>query len=127
MTSLPSPSAAAESVSPDAIAELRSLDETGPPLVLFELVQLFNESTPQLLSQACAALNDPTQLTLLAHTLKGSCSNFGAHRMEALCLELEQLGRDKRSASARDLVEALEQEYLKVRAALAEHCAALDR
>ncbi len=43
--------------------------------------------------------------------------------MEKLCLELEQLGRAKMTDGARELINAIEQEYFRVRAALAEHCA----
>lgn len=112
-----------QSVSPGAIAELRSLDEGGPPLIFAELVQLFTDSTPRLLSQARDASIKPAELALIAHSLKGSCSNFGAHAMEELCLELEQLGRAKTTDGARELIDAIEQEYFRVRAALAEHCA----
>ncbi len=106
------------------MAELRALDEGGPPVIFLELVDLFRESTPPLLSRACEALQDPTQLRLIAHTLKGSCANFGAHPMEALCLELEQLGRLGDTTGARKVIDAIEQEFFKVRAALAQYCAA---
>jgi HPt (histidine-containing phosphotransfer) domain-containing protein len=99
------------------------MDDGGPPIMLLELVQLFNDSTPQLLSQACESVNAPHRLALIAHNLKGSCSNFGASRMEKLCFELEQLGRADKSEGARELIDALEQEYFRVRASLAEHCA----
>ena len=115
-----------ESVSPSVIAELRSLDGGGPPLIFLELVQLFTDSTPQLLSQACDALSDATQLALIAHSLKGSCSNFGAHAMEKLCLELEEFSRAKKTDGARELINAIEEEYFRVRASLAEHCAGLN-
>ena len=99
------------------------MDEGGPPLIFRELVQLFAESTPQLLSDACQALQTPARLAAIAHTMKGSCSNFGAQTMEKLCLDLEQLGRARTSAGARDLINAIEQEYFRVRAALTHHCA----
>jgi HPt (histidine-containing phosphotransfer) domain-containing protein len=102
--------------------ELHQLDDGGPPTIFRELVVAFSESTPRLLSQACAALDNPTQLTIIAHTLKGSCANFGAHRMQALCLELEQLGQQRKSAGARDIINAIELEFFKVRKALALHC-----
>ena len=121
--SLSSPTPLPEAVSPIAMAELRSMDEGGPPLILRELVQLFADSTPQLLSQACGALHTPARLAAIAHNLKGSCSNFGAHAMEKLCLELEQLGRASTVEDARPLIDGIEQEYFRVRAALAEYCA----
>ena len=125
LSGVASPVAAAEPISAAALAELHQLDDGGPPEIFSELVALFTESTPQLLSQACNALGDPTQLTMIAHTIKGSCSNFGAHPMEALCMELEQLGRQGTSSGARELIDAIEQEFFNVRAALVNHCAGL--
>ena len=111
-----------ESISATGLASLRKLDRGSAPGVLTELTALFEESTPQLLSQACSSLDNPTQLAIIAHTIKGSCSFFGAHPMEALCRELEQLARQGTSHGALDLISAIEQEFLKVRAALATHC-----
>jgi HPt (histidine-containing phosphotransfer) domain-containing protein len=59
---------------------------------------------------------------MIAHTLKGSCSTFGAHPMEALCLQLEQLGRRGSSDGAREIIDAIEQEFFNVRAVLTKHC-----
>jgi len=114
--------APAESVSAAGLAMLRKLDKGGAPGILTELTDLFAQSTPKLLSQACNFLDNPTQLAIIAHTIKGSCSFFGAHPMEALCLELEQLGRRGKSDGARDIINAIELEFLKVRATLATHC-----
>lgn len=125
MSLLTSQPIADEPVDPSAIAALQSMDDGGPPLIFLELVQLFSESTPQLLSEACDALGDPLRLAMIAHSLKGSCSNFGAHAMEQLCLELEQLGRTRRTDGARELIDAIEQQYFQVRASLTEHCARL--
>ncbi|MFN2475384.1 MAG: Hpt domain-containing protein [Chthoniobacterales bacterium] len=126
MSSLLRPPDAFPAISSSAIAELRSMDEGSPPLIFLELVQLFRDSTPQLLSQACDALTAPAELALIAHSLKGSCSNFGAHIREKLCFELEQLARANKSDHTRELIGAIEQEYFRVRAALAEHCARVD-
>jgi PAS domain S-box-containing protein len=113
----------AESVSADGLAILRKLENGGAPGILAELTDLFAQSTPTLLSQACNFLDNPTQLAIIAHTIKGSCSFFGAHPMEALCLELEQLGRRGKIEGARDIINAIEVEFLKVRATLATLCA----
>jgi signal transduction histidine kinase/DNA-binding NarL/FixJ family response regulator len=115
--------APAESVSAVGLAMLRKLDKGGAPGILTELTDLFAQSTPKLLSQACNFLDNPTQLAIIAHTIKGSCSFFGAHPMEALCLELEQLGRQGTTHGARDIINAIELEFFKVRATLATHCA----
>jgi PAS domain S-box-containing protein len=111
-----------EAVSAVGLARLHKLEKRGAPGIFLELTQLFAQSTPQLLTQACNALDDPTQLTMIAHTLKGSCSTFGAHPMEALCLQLEQLGRRGSSDGAREIIDAIEQEFFNVRAVLENHC-----
>jgi CheY-like chemotaxis protein/HPt (histidine-containing phosphotransfer) domain-containing protein len=111
-----------EPVSAVGLARLHKLEKRGAPGIFLELTQLFAQSTPQLLTQACNALDDPTQLTMIAHTLKGSCSTFGAHPMEALCLQLEQLGRRGSSDGAREIIDAIEQEFFNVRAVLTKHC-----
>jgi PAS domain S-box-containing protein len=113
----------AESISATGLGMLRKLQNGGAPGIFLELTDLFAESTPKLLSQACNSLDNPTQLAIIAHTIKGSCSIFGADPMEALCLELEQLGRKGTSDGARDIINAIELEFLKVRATLAAHCA----
>ena len=116
-------SAPVESVSAVGIAELRLLDDGGPPVIFRELVGLFSDSTPALLSRACKVLDDPIQLMMIAHTLKGSCSNFGAHPMAALCLELEQMADSGITDGAREIIDAIEREFFLVRTALANHCA----
>ncbi|MEA3186797.1 MAG: two-component system, sensor histidine kinase and response regulator [Chthoniobacter sp.] len=113
----------AEPVSAKALAALRKLEKGGAPGIFSELAELFAQSTPQLLSQACNALDDPTQLAMIAHTLKGSCFTFGAHPMAALCLELEQRGRRGIGRDAREIINAIELEFFTVRAALADHSA----
>ncbi|MEY2488896.1 MAG: two-component system, sensor histidine kinase and response regulator [Verrucomicrobiota bacterium] len=111
-----------ESVSAEGLAMLHKLEKGGAPGLLTELTDLFAQSTPKLLSQACNFLDNPTQLAIIAHTIKGSCSFFGAHPMEALCLELEQLGRRGTSDGARDIINAIELEFINVRSTLATHC-----
>ena len=113
----------AEPVSAKQLTMLRRLDKGGAPGIFSELTELFSQSTPRLLSQACNALDDPTQLTMIAHTIKGSCITFGAHPMAALCLELEQRGRRGIGRDAREIINAIELEFFTVRAALANHCA----
>jgi signal transduction histidine kinase/HPt (histidine-containing phosphotransfer) domain-containing protein len=113
----------AEPVSPKELAALRKLEKGGATGIFSELAELFAQSTPQLLSQACNALDDPTQLTMIAHTMKGSCATFGAHPMGALCLELEQRGRQGTGRDAREIINEIEKEFFTVRAALMNHSA----
>jgi HPt (histidine-containing phosphotransfer) domain-containing protein len=112
----------AEPVDAAIIASLHQLDDGGPPIIFSELVDLFIDSVPKLLSQAWREIDDPAQLTMIAHSLKGSCSNFGAHGMEALCFQLEQLAPQRENEPARAIIAAIEQEFFRVRKALKTHC-----
>jgi CheY-like chemotaxis protein len=109
-----------EAVSSKELAILRKLDKSGAPGIFAELTELFCRSTPLLLSQACKALDDPTQLRLIAHTIKGSCITFGARPMEALCLELEHRNRQAAGRPVREIIDAIELEFFNVRTALAQ-------
>jgi HPt (histidine-containing phosphotransfer) domain-containing protein len=64
-------------------------------------------------------VEDPTQLRLIAHTIKGSCITFGARPMEALCLELEQRNGHEADRPVREIIDAIELEFFNVRTALA--------
>ena len=109
------------SINSVVFAKLRELEEDGAPGIVSELIDSFKESTPKLLSQAWNAFDKPRELSAIAHTIKGSCSNFGARPMEALCLQLEQLVPAGGSDAARDLVAAIEREFLNVSSALEDH------
>ncbi len=114
-------SLAGESIDVGVLANLRELTGEDSPEILSELIELFSASTPPLLSQAREAQSNPSDLAVIAHTIKGSCSNFGARAMEALCFQLEQLDGEGGSAAAEKLVAAIEREFLNVCAALDSH------
>ena len=118
------PLAPTASIDPAALAVLDELAEGGSPDIVTELVQSFASSTSQLLREGRATPNDPAHLRMIGHTLRGSCSNFGAARMEALCLKLEQLDHAQAPAQSPDLLDAIEREFRNVLVALEEHCAA---
>ena len=64
------------------------------PEIVDQLVALFAESTPPLLEQLSTPSHggDGDAVRRLAHKLKGSCQNVGAHRMATLCRQLEEPG-----------------------------------
>jgi HPt (histidine-containing phosphotransfer) domain-containing protein len=51
-----------------------------------------------------------------AHALTGSAASFGARRMADLCRELRVVADEGDHAGARQVVEALHAEFMKVRA-----------
>ncbi len=112
---------ATASISLDALGKLRALDENGGAEIVSELIDVFVDSTPSLLSRARGALHNPAELAVLAHTMRGSCSNFGAHSMEALCLRLEQMSTSGSNGQAGTLLAAIGFEFTNVCQALKDY------
>ncbi|QIN81445.1 response regulator [Rubrobacter tropicus] len=102
------------------LAGLRELQVEGEPDILGELTELFLASVaPQLVALRDAVeAGDARPVERVAHTLRGSCANMGAVAMEAICGELEGMGRSNDVSAAPSLLSRLEAEYERVRAAL---------
>jgi HPt (histidine-containing phosphotransfer) domain-containing protein len=79
---------------PQAIEELRSLNPDDDSF-LRDLVQVYLDDSPQRIAEIELALaqGDTERLTRAAHSLKGSCANFGASRLRAISEQIEKLGR----------------------------------
>jgi len=107
-------------LAPEALADLRSLQEEGEPDVLTEMAQTFLHNTPTRLTAIRQAIEqqDPKALEWTAHSLKSSCGIFGARRMVTLCTRLEQAGRTGMLGDAAELYNQLSFEYIRVEAAL---------
>jgi CheY-like chemotaxis protein/HPt (histidine-containing phosphotransfer) domain-containing protein len=106
----------------NAIASFRDLDNLTGDDLLVKLIDVFLDNTPKVLAEARAAFvaNASPQLARAAHTLKGSCSNFGAERMRLACQALEEFANRGVLEGAEELLIAVEKEYSYVRVAL-EH------
>jgi histidine phosphotransfer protein HptB len=89
-----------------------------------ELVQVYFEETPQLLSKLLGALaqQDCEEFRRAAHSIKSTSNSFGALELGALAKELEMLGKEARLEGAADKVDALEREYAAVQKRLEELC-----
>ncbi len=76
-----------------------------------EVVRLFLDAAPGRTAALAAAVanGDHEELSHEAHSLKGASSTFGARRLAAVCLELEQAGRAGDLDRARALIPQLEQ------------------
>lgn len=107
-------------VSPEALTALRELREAGEPDPLAELIDTYLADTPERLNDLQRALSEGNAALMrrVAHSLKGSSSNFGADRMVELCRQLEELARDGHLEGATDLVNAVETKFTAVKAAL---------
>jgi CheY-like chemotaxis protein/HPt (histidine-containing phosphotransfer) domain-containing protein len=105
----------------DALRELGD----GSTDILGELVDVYLEDTPMLLTQLHTALetSDAELLQRTAHTLKSSSASLGALRLSDLSRELEALGRSGALGEAPATIAQVEVEYGRVKRALEMECA----
>lgn len=96
----------------EALTELQEVMEGEFPL----LVETYlNDSRERIETLSVALKNkDADTVTKAAHSFKGSCINIGAPRLGALCLELEQAGREERLDDAPPILAAVEEEFVQV-------------
>ena len=92
----------------------------GDQELLAELVELFAEDCPRLLSEIEQAVvrGEGEGLARAAHTLKGAASNFGAHGVVTLARRLEEMGYAGELAEATAAYAALGTEVERLSAAL---------
>ena len=97
---------------------LRELQEENEPDILSELIELFlSDMPPKLVGlREAAEAGDAPSVERITHNLKGSCGNMGALEMEALCKELEEMGRSEDLAAALARISRLEGAFERVRA-----------
>lgn len=106
-------------IDPEAIEQLRFLEDDDQPHVVAELVALFLEHTPPKLAQLAEAIQtgDLALMKRAAHSLKGSAGNVGARGMQEICGKLEH-NPPEAHGEAPALLALLEQEYVIVEQAL---------
>jgi CheY-like chemotaxis protein len=113
-----------------ALERIEALRELGDAEILTDLIDTFTGNAAQILAEAMLALADGrgADLTRAAHTLRGSCSNFGANALQALSRQLETLGRTPEfhesapaRAEAEHLLRAIEEELDRVSVALNQY------
>ena len=102
---------------PKALDNIRSFQLHGESDLLDQILLLFIEQVPLRLTElqaACAAGNGPV-MAGLAHNLRGSAANLGAHRMETIAAWIERQtyrreGESALGALAPALLQALEKQ-----------------
>ncbi len=101
------------------LSSFRDFEEAGESM-LVKLINVFLDNSPKLLAEARTALQsgDATGLRHAAHTLKGSCSNFGAQQLREACARLEDAGAAEDLGRGHELLAVTEKEYTLVRIAL---------
>jgi two-component system sensor histidine kinase/response regulator len=98
---------------------LRTLVEEGD-FELSELIDLFVAGAPASIAEMRLALerSNPEHLVIAAHTLKGTCGNFGAFPLRELCAQIEQAGRNSDPHGSADLIVSAEKELARLIGAL---------
>ncbi len=119
-TASSAPAAKSSATPPLNADRLKVLHQLGPGAVP-RLARIFLDSTAGEVERihAGAADSDHTALLAAAHSLKGSSATLGATGLQAQCAEVEAHAKSG-TGIERHLVEAVDQEYTKVRAALLE-------
>ncbi len=86
------------------------------------LIKVFLGSLPERLHQLQRAVenNDFDQVQSVSHTLKGSCSQFGAIKLASLCLKAEEMGKNKNLKGIKVLIDKIRHVAFQVAAFLSE-------
>jgi CheY-like chemotaxis protein/HPt (histidine-containing phosphotransfer) domain-containing protein len=103
-----------------ALDGLRKVERAGAPGLVKKVTDLFLEDTPRQLTDLrdLAQRGDCARLAKLAHALRGSAANLGAHEMVRVCGELEAFGQEGDISIVPSLVADLESQFNSVRDAL---------
>ena len=95
---------------PKVVSALRDVMEGG----FADLLDTFLSDSEERLGQLHST-REVGDLTLVAHSFKGSSSNMGAIRLAHLCGLLEERAQKKQLAEIQDLVIKIDDEYQMVR------------
>jgi HPt (histidine-containing phosphotransfer) domain-containing protein len=100
----------------DQLSSLRELSMPGEKDFVSELIDIFFQQSPKIIAELEAGVNsnDAQVIEKMAHKFKGSCGNIGAARLQALCAELEQIGKAKELSKAKVLFSLIPQNYREV-------------
>jgi len=87
---------------------------------LAELVMTFLEDAPQLLAdmRSAAEAGDAPGLRLSSHSLKSNSADFGAMDLNALCKQLEMMGKEEKLEGALALIDQADAAFAAVKPAL---------
>ena len=109
----------------EVLAELRAIDPSNPGFLPM-LASLYLEDAPKHIDalRRAAASGDHEATWRAAHAFKSSCANIGAHRLVAICNNIEKGGRNEVAEALPTLLNSLEMEYAGVVAALENVCSA---
>ncbi len=92
-------------------------------MLLADLVQLYEEDSPALLSRIAAGVQAQRsdEIRHAAHSLRGLAANFGAMALSDPLLHLEEAAMEGRLDDASSLLNQVQQESARLQKALAAH------
>ncbi|MEM5786894.1 MAG: response regulator [Syntrophobacteraceae bacterium] len=109
-------------IDPSVLDNLGSAFGSNSPNILSMVANLYFSNSPTLLEELRVAMNktDIRGIGEAAHTLRSTSANLGANVLADLCRRVEERSRQGITGNMEELIQQIETEYLKVRAALRE-------
>jgi len=109
-----------EAIDQTVLAALAEAQEEGEPDLIVELIDLYLEDAPQWVEaiRAAVAQADAASIKGAAHTLKGSSGSVGVCQVAEICKLFEQTDFDSLAARGETLMQLLDREFERARAAL---------
>ena len=103
-----------------ARAAAERLRRFGGQQLAHDLIEMFVEDTPRRIAVARegVAQGDAGAVEHAAHSMKGSCAQFGAAAMQRLAREVEVRAQRRQLADVPPLLEALDEEFAAYRPVL---------
>ncbi|WP_413700481.1 response regulator [Psychromonas sp. KJ10-10] len=101
-------------VDPSVLAKIASLKPDQPDVLVSKVTQLFLNTLEETLKDLLVPNQEVENIRKLAHTLKSSSANVGAHHLAELCKQLEQSVRKELLTSLPELINKIELESDKV-------------
>jgi len=104
---------ATTSIDPNAIEMIRQLQQPDKVDILLQLIDTYISSSRPLIAtlKEAVATNKSDVIKQSAHSLKSSSANLGAHRLAAICQDLESMGRNIEIEKCPAMFKKCEQEF----------------
>jgi HPt (histidine-containing phosphotransfer) domain-containing protein len=113
------------SIDSEAIIEADVLDklrQLGGEELLSEMISLFISHAESMIAEAVKGCEtgSPNLVQQAAHSLNSSAGNLGAHRLQALAGQIENLAESRNSEELKSLLTQLQDAYSEAKTRLAE-------
>ena len=102
-------------VDPSALEKIAALRPSQSEPLVAKVIHLFLDTLEESLEQLADQPQQSASLRQLAHTLKSSSANVGAHQLAELCKQLEQAAISEVLSLIPDLITKIEQESYAVK------------